>query len=280
MNREPIRCFEGSAKPHEAFWRFVDQAGAGADAGEDGQGEAVLEMYGYISEYSWFEDDVTPKLFRDDLRKYGKGGPVLIRMNSYGGDVIAASVISSIIREYPGRVTVQIDGVAASAATVVALAGERVRIQDSAYFMIHDPLAMFFMAALNIEEMSRMVSTLKAVKEGIINVYEGKTGMSRERLGRLMTDETWMDAQRALDLGFVDEIIRADNSVLQLPENAAVANAAMLRNYGNVPAALRLPVVQAAERGGPAEPVVVETAAKEPAEVARLRAEIKLFKKE
>ncbi len=270
----PVRCFEGEAKPHEPFWKFINTA--------DESDEAVLEMYGYISEYSWFEDDVTPQKLRGDLRKYGQGKPVTIKMNSYGGDVIAASVISTILREYPATVTVQIDGVAASAATVVALAGERVRIQDSAYFMIHDPLAVFWMTAMNIEDLGRMVDTLKAVKEGIINVYQGKTGMSRERLGRLMTDETWMDAQRALDLGFVDEIIRKElttEGVTTMPENAAVANAAMLQNYVNVPAALRLPVVQAAERGVPAEPVE-EAAAKEPAEVARLRAEIKLFKKE
>lgn len=224
-NKEPIRCFEGNAKPHEPFWTFRNAA--------DGS-EPELELYGYISEYSWFDDDVTPKKFRDDLNKFGQGGPITVRMNSYGGDVIAASVMNTIIREYPGRVTVQVDGIAASAATVVAVAGDVIRMQETAYFMIHDPLAIFFMAMMNIEEMSRMLDSLKTVKEGIVNAYETKTGMSRTRLSTLMSNETWMDAQKALDLGFIDEIIRGETKQLDIPENAAVVNA-IRRNYVNVP---------------------------------------------
>ena len=197
-----------------------------------------MELYGYISEYSWFEDEITPQKFKDDLINYGKGGPITIRMNSYGGDVVAASMISSIMRDYPGPITVQIDGIAASAATVVAVAAKKVRIQDTAYFMIHDPSVVFLMAALNIEALTRLADSLQAVKEGIVNAYETKTGLSRARLSKLMTDETWMDAHKALDLGFVDEIMAHDQALsLSLPiDNAAVVNG--LRNYANVPAAL------------------------------------------
>jgi ATP-dependent Clp protease protease subunit len=228
MNKEPIRCFEGSHKPHEAFWSFRNVA--------DGE-EPEMELYGYISEYSWWEDDITPKMFKDDLYRVGKGGPITIRINSYGGDVVAASMMSTILRDYPGRKTMQIDAIAASAATVVAVAGDVVRIQDTAYFMIHDPLVVFFLAALNIEDLERLSQSLQAVKEGIINAYEGKTGLGRTRLSRLMTDETWMDAQKAMDLGFVDEIIGdpkgASLAPLQPLQNAAVVNT--LRNYAKVP---------------------------------------------
>jgi ATP-dependent Clp protease protease subunit len=226
MLNEPIRCFEGSAKPHEPFWTFRDSIEGG---------EPELELNGYISEYSWFDDDITPALFKADLQKYGAGGPITIRMTSYGGDAIAASRMHTIIKDYPGRVTVQIDGVAASAATVVAIAGDVVKMQETAYFMIHDPSMVFFLAQLNIEDMTRMVESLKAVKEGIVNAYESRTGLSRSRLATLMTNETWMDAQKAADLGFVDEIIRGEKKVF-IPENAAVVNT--LRTYVNVPAAL------------------------------------------
>ena len=230
---EPIRCFEGNAKPHEPFWTWR------AAVEEDDEPE--IELYGYISEYSWFDDDITPKMFKDDLQRYGAGGPITIRMNSYGGDVIAASLISTFIRDYSGRVTVQIDGVAASAATVVAVAGDRIRMQDTGYFMIHDPLVAFFLAVLNIEELSRLVGSLEAVKEGIINAYENRTGLSRARLSRMMTDETWMDAQKALALGFIDEIIDKKKKKKKQPEmpmepmmqNAAFLNA--LKTYRNVP---------------------------------------------
>lgn len=249
---EPIRCFEGNARPHEPFWIFN-----AADAGS----EPVMELYGYISEYSWFEDEITPKRFKQDLYKHGGGGPITIKMNSYGGDVIAASVINSILREYPGLVTVQIDGIAASAATVVAVAADHIRIQDTAYFMIHDPLAVFFLAALNIEELSRMVDSLKAVKEGIINSYQTKTGMSRTRLSTMMTEETWMDAQKAFDLGFVDEVMRDEKKIpVDLTQKAAVVNA--LRSYAHVPPAL----LALEPENKPEHP-----------EITRLRAEVKLY---
>ena len=225
---EPIRCFEGSAKPYEPFW-MLRNAVDGADP--------EIELYGYISEYSWFEDEITPAKFKDDLHKHGQGGPITLRINSYGGDVVAASLMNGIIRDYPGRVTVQIDGIAASAATMVAIAGDVVRIKEQAYFMIHDPSVVFFLAQLNIEELTRMANALGAVKEGIINAYETRTGLSRPRLSKLMTEETWMDARTAQNLGFVDEVIAADKKPFELPvENAAVVNA--LRNFKNAPAAL------------------------------------------
>lgn len=227
QTNKPIRCFEGNAQPHEPFWAFRDSA-----EGKDPE----MELYGYISEYSWFDDEVSPKMFKDDLYKFGKGGPITIRMNSYGGDVVAASIMNNIIRDYPGQVTVQIDGVAASAATIVAVAGDQIRIQETAYFMIHDPSMIFFMAQINLEDMTRMAESLKAVKEGIVNAYESKTGLSRSRLAKLMTDETWMDAQKAVDLGFADEVIQPAQKAIQIPQNTAVVNA--LSNYRNVPPAL------------------------------------------
>jgi enoyl-CoA hydratase/carnithine racemase len=109
--------------------------------------------------------------------------------------------------------------------------------------MIHDPLVMFFLAVLNIEDLKRMSSSLEAIKEGIVNAYEGKTGLSRARLSRLMTDETWMDAKKAMDLGFVDEIITAGTKKAAIPvENAAVVN--VLRNYAKVPPAVMQAISQ------------------------------------
>jgi ATP-dependent Clp protease protease subunit len=224
----PIRCFEGTARPYEPFWKWIDAID---------KGEPEMELYGYISEYSWFEDKITPKKFKDQLYKTGKGGPITIRMNSGGGDVTAASAIRAMLMDYPGRVTVRIDGLAASAATVVATAGKVVKIQDTAYYMIHDPAAAFFMAVLNIEELSRLTDSLKAIKEGIINAYTDRTGMSRGRLGQMMTSETWMDAQKAIDLGFADEIVATDNkNKIEIPQNAAIINA--LQNFRNVPPAV------------------------------------------
>jgi ATP-dependent Clp protease protease subunit len=161
----PIRLFEGSAKPNQPFWGL-------RNAAETGE-EPEIELYGVISEYSWWDDEVTPQMFRDDLNKLGNGGPVTVRINSYGGDVIAASVMRSILAEYPGRVTCRIDGICASAATVVALGANVVRMQDSAYMMIHDPAAGV-MGYYAVEDLVRLIDQLKSIKEGIVNVYENK----------------------------------------------------------------------------------------------------------
>jgi len=285
-----IRCFEGVTKPNEPFWRWKNQAAAAPEntlAPRDDMDEPELELYGYISEYSWWEDDITPQLFRDDLYKYGGGGPITIRMNSYGGDVIAASLIHSMIKDYPGKVTVRIDGVAASAATVVAIAGDVVRMRETAYFMIHDPSVVFFLAQLNIEELSRMADRLQAVKEGIVNAYESKTGMSRPRLAKLMTEETWMDANEAKLLGFVDEIVGKDeggkgraNAIKShewddwaewddVMDRAAIVNA--VKHYRNVPEGLLRSLIDEPDQPGD-EPGISEAA------VGNLRAEMRLYK--
>jgi len=219
----PIRCFEGNSKPHEPFWTFRNAESP----------EPELELYGYISEYSWFDDDITPAMFKADLYEKGQGKPIKIKINSYGGDMIAASLMHSMIRDYPGKVKVVIDGVAASAATIVAVAGDEVEIRNQGYFMIHDPSIVFFLAQINLEEMSRLTDSLQAAKDGILNAYERKTGLSRTRLSKLMSEETWMDANRAVDLGFVDRIIDDTEKKLYIPEDAAMING--IYRFSNVP---------------------------------------------
>ena len=225
-NNDPIRCFEGTTKPHEAFWRMRNAA--------ETDGDPELEFYGYISEYSWFEDDITPKKFKDDLYALGNGGPVTIRLNSGGGDVIAASVIRSIISDYPGAVTVRIDGLAASAAVIVAMAGQKVRIMDTAYMMIHDPAFLVLFASLDIETLGNWYNELVSVKKGIVETYAAKTGLKPEKLSKMMADTTWMSASEAVEYGFANEIIEGGQSPAS--SNVAIVNA--LKNYRNVPAAL------------------------------------------
>jgi ClpP class serine protease len=203
-------------------------------------------------------------------------------MNSYGGDVIAASQMRAMLQDYPGRVTVRIDGIAASAATVVATAGDVVKIQDTAYYMIHDPLAVFFLAMFNLEDLGRLLNELKTVKDGIVNAYEKKTGLSRSRLATMMTHETWMSAQEAVDLGFADQVVSESKKKTGLPARATAQATAMvncLRNYVNVPAALLAqsqPVNVNPARPGTSPALAEET--KQAAE--RLRTEVKILKKE
>jgi len=162
----------------------------------------VLELYGTIAEESWFDDDITPQLFRDEL--FAGSGPVTIWVNSPGGDCVAASQIYAMLMDYKGDVTVKIDGVAASAASVIAMAGTTVLMAPTALMMIHNPATL---AIGDSAEMQKAIDMLSEVKESIINAYEIKTNMRRSKLSQLMDAETWMNANKAMEYGFADGIL-------------------------------------------------------------------------
>ncbi len=207
------------------------------NAEESLSGEPEIDFDGIISEYSWYEDEITPKMFKDDLYSTGKNGPVTIRMNSGGGDVIAASVIRSILADYPGRVTMKVVGLAASAAVVIVLAADRILIQDTAYMMIHDPAFVVFLAYLDIGTLKSWLAELETIKQGIQDTYSSKTGISTERISKMMSDTTWLSAHEAVKLGFADEVIGAGRDAAA-DTAARAANTALLKNYVNVPASL------------------------------------------
>jgi ATP-dependent Clp protease protease subunit len=205
------------------------------DAAESESGQTELEFYGYISEYSWYEDDITPAIFKEELYAKGKGGPVLMKINSPGGDVIAASVMRAILSDYPGEVTARVDGIAASAAVGVTIAARRVVIMDAAYMMIHDPSIVVFMAMLDIETLGRLRTELLNVKDGIIMAYQKKTGLTDIKLSRMMTEETWMSARQAVEYGFADEILAGGQNGGKKGgiDNLAFVNC--LQTYANTP---------------------------------------------
>ena len=184
-------------KNSRKFWNWLDVKDE-ADAPE----ERVLEINGEIASESWFDDDVTPKLFKDEL--ISGSGPITIWLNSPGGDCIAASQIYSMLMDYPGEVTVKVDGIAASAASVIAMAGTKVLMAPTALMMIHNPMTL---AWGDRSEMTKAIEMLDEVKESIVNAYEIKTGLSRAKISHLMDAETWMNANKAIELGFADDIL-------------------------------------------------------------------------
>lgn len=177
--------------------------------------ERTLFLNGTIAEDSWFDDDVTPQMFKEELM-YGSGD-ITVWINSPGGDCVAAAQIYNMLREYAGKVTVKIDGIAASAASVIAMAGDTVLMSPVSMMMIHNPMTIAFGDS---GEMQRAIDMLKSVKDSIINAYELKTGMSRTKLAHLMDAETWMDANKAIELGFADEVIQRNGAVdeMEVPQ--------------------------------------------------------------
>ena len=232
-------------KNSRKFWNWLDVKDE-ADAPE----ERVLEINGEIASESWFDDDVTPKLFKDEL--LSGNGPITIWLNSPGGDCIAASQIYSMLMDYAGEVTIKIDGIAASAASVIAMAGTKVLMAPTALMMIHNPMTM---AWGDKSEMTKAIEMLDEVKESIVNAYEIKTGMSRAKISHLMDSETWMNANKAIELGFADDILEdkkkcaADETAFSF---AARSSETRLMNkleakFGKKPETNKCPAVKAIE---------------------------------
>ena len=177
------------------FWNWVRNEGE----------KRTLLLDGEISDETWWGDQVTPQIFRSELN--AAEGDVDLWINSPGGDCYAAAQIYNMLMEYKGNVNVKIDGIAASAASVVAMAGSTVEISPLGMLMIHNPMTV---SIGDTHEMERTITFLSEIKESIINAYELKTGLSRAKISRLMDAETWMNAKKAVELGFADSVLYTD----------------------------------------------------------------------
>jgi ATP-dependent Clp protease protease subunit len=205
----------------------------------------TLYLDGAIAEESWFDDDITPAAFKAEL--LSGDGDITVWINSPGGDCVAASQIYSMLMDYKGNVTVKIDGIAASAASVIAMAGTEVLMSPTSLLMIHNPLTV---AIGNSEEMQKAIAMLGEVKESIINAYELKTGLSRTKLSHLMDAETWLSANKAVELGFADGILfKASEEPPSAPEGFAFSRRAVTNSL-----LAKLPKPQQATDKQPVEP--------------------------
>lgn len=177
------------------FWNWVKN--------EEGR---TLYFDGYIAQDSWFDDDITPKQFKAELTN--SDGDIIVWLNSPGGDVFAASQIYNMLKEYTGKVTVKIDGIAASAASVIAMAGSEILMSPVAMMMIHNPATVIFGEASDLKS---GIDMLSEIKESIINAYEQKTSLPRNKISKMMDAETWFSAQKAVELGFADKVLYEDS---------------------------------------------------------------------
>ena len=191
------------------FWRWTRN-----ETPDSFGSDRTLYLDGEISDETWYGDEVTPQVFKDELNS-GKGN-ITLWINSPGGDVFAAAQIYNMLMDYPYEVTVKIDALAASAASVIAMAGTKVCMSPVAMLMVHNPATI---AIGDSEEMQKAIDMLSEVKESIMNAYEIKSGLSRNKISKLMDAETWMNAREAKKLGFADEILFADGQNEAKEEN-------------------------------------------------------------
>ncbi|HFZ6384535.1 TPA: head maturation protease, ClpP-related [Streptococcus agalactiae] len=173
------------------FWNFTDEGGV-----------RTLRIEGQIADETWFGDEVTPQQFKNDL--ISGTGDITLWINSPGGDVFAAAQIYNMLMDYQGDVHVIIDGLAASAASVIAMAGTTVSMSPVAMMMIHNPWTF---AQGEAKDMAKVIEILGEIKESIINAYELRTGLSRTKISHLMDSESWFNAKKAVELGFADKVL-------------------------------------------------------------------------
>ena len=177
------------------FWNWIKN-----------EGERTLYLDGYIAPESWFDDEVSPKEFKAELE--AATGDIAVWINSLGGDFFAASQIYTMLKDYAGKVTVKIDGIAASAAAVIAMAGDEVLMSPTSLLMVHNPSTFVWGEE---SDMQKGIEMLSEVKEAIINAFEAKTGLKRKQIGQMMDAETWFSANKAVELGFADEILYSEH---------------------------------------------------------------------
>lgn len=180
------------------FWNWIKN--------EDGR---TLYLDGYIAQESWFDDEVSPREFRSELES--AKDDITLFINSPGGDCCAASQIYTMLKEYPGKVSIKIDGIAASAASVIAMAGDEVLMSPTSMLMLHNPSTFIWGEEA---DMKRGIEMLSQVKESIVSAYELKTGLSRKEISQMMDRETWMSANKAYELGFCDKVLYTENKVV------------------------------------------------------------------
>lgn len=186
------------------FWQFRNQAGSTVE----------LLLYGDISQTSWWGDEVTPKQFADELSNLGTLDTITVRINSGGGDVFAAQAIGNLLEQHPARVTAKIDGLCASAATIVACHCAKVVAANDSTYMVH-PVKMGANGYYNAEELQKYIEALAAIKESIVNLYVKKTGRTKDEVTAWMDATSWWTSEEAKTNGFVDELVDEEKPTVE-----------------------------------------------------------------
>lgn len=201
--------------------------------------EAVIYIYGLIGDAFFDEEAKTAASIRNQLQALGDVTDITVRINSSGGNVFDGLAMYNLLKDHPAAVLVKIDGLAASAASVVAMAGDIIAMPKTAQMMIHDP---WMLAIGNSREMRKSADVLDEIRESLLAAYVEKTGMPEDDVRQLMADETWMGAARAAELGFVDE---------QTTETPRVENQFDLSMFKNAPRFLQVSAQAASEPHSP-----------------------------
>lgn len=199
--------------------RALDRWNAGVRAASDAEGERTISIYDVIGQDYWTGEGVTAKRVASALRGMGKG-PVTVNVNSPGGDMFEGLAIYNLLREHSGEVTVKVLGLAASAASVIAMAGDTVQIARAGFLMIHNA---WVMAVGNRHDLEEVAATLKPFDDAMASIYAARTGQEQKAMAKLMDAETWIGGESAVQDGFADDLLPSDQVEKGAEKQAAPA---------------------------------------------------------
>ena len=185
----------------------------------DEEKSAELILYGSIGSDEYW-DDISDKAFKQDIENLGDVENIILHINSPGGSVFSAVAIANTLKNHKAKITANIDGLAASAATIITSACDTVKMPKNALFMVHNPITF---AYGNNQDMQKTLEMLNKVKNSIIETYLNKAKTDKETLSELMDNETWMSAEEAKEYGFIDEILD-ENVEKEVIENKLIIN--------------------------------------------------------
>lgn len=208
--------------------RALDRWQSGVRAASEQDADRTISVYDVIGYDYWTGDGVTAKRIAGALRGMG-AGPVTVNVNSPGGDMFEGLAIYNLLREHDGEVTVKVLGLAASAASIIAMAGDTVQIARAGFLMIHNA---WVMAIGNRNDLIELAATLQPFDDAMASIYSARTGHDIKAMAKLMDAETWIGGQAAVDDGFADELLPSD----QVKKGESKASASAIRR---IEAALR-----------------------------------------
>lgn len=216
--------------------RALDRWHAGVQAA-DKDAERTISVYDVIGQDYWTGEGVTAKRVAGALRALG-AGPVTVNVNSPGGDMFEGLAIYNLLREHEGEVTVKVLGLAASAASVIAMAGDKVQIARAGFFMVHNA---WVLAVGNRNDLTEIAATLKPFDDAMASIYAARTGADLKAMAKLMDAETWIGGQAAIDDGFADEFLPSD----QVKKGEGKASASAVRRIESALRASGMPKSEA-----------------------------------
>jgi ATP-dependent Clp protease protease subunit len=271
QDRVPLRV-AASGRTQSVAAKFWD-----VRASADG-GEADIYIYGDIEQYPWFDTDVSADSFRRDLEAVGPVSVINVYINSLGGSVWQGQAIYSQLKRHPATVNVHVDGIAASAASFIAMAGDNVFMPENAMLMLHNPMCMLDIWCYanaaeireRIAEIEKTAIMLDKARIPMIAAYRMKSGLTEARIGEMLDNETWLTAAEAVELGLADETTPA--------KQVAASASSLLSTYRKVPAALKAALAKGVVPEGADNAVdraaELAEARKQAEEVAAIRATI------